>query len=237
METDDDMFQHDEADITIISHVLRAASEGKNVIRVKSDDSDVFVLLVYWVYKKKIKAKVQMEKWDGTVLNINETCNNLGEKSLQILGMHALSGCDTTSYTCGKGKGSPINALSKTDLSELDTVLGYLSATHVAIMECARKFFALFFGFEPTISMEDSRLKMFLKSKKTIKILNLPPTSTNLMLHALRAHLQVMLWKSADQPRPPPESEDITKFGWVYKDGIPMPAVSEETIAPKLSLM
>ena len=26
-----------------------------------------------------------MEKWDGTVLNINETCNNLGEKSLQIL--------------------------------------------------------------------------------------------------------------------------------------------------------
>ena len=169
------------------------------------------------------------------MLNINETYNNLGEKSLQILGMHALSGCDTTSYTCGKGKGSAINALSKTDLSELDTVLEYLSATHVAIMECARKFFAVFFGFEPTISMEDARLKMFLKSK--IKIQNLPPTSTNLMLHALRAHLQVMLWISADQPRPPPESEDITMFGWLYDDGIPMPAVSEETIAPKLSLM
>ena len=55
------------------------------------------------------------------------------------------------------------------------------------------------------------------------------------MLHVL-AHLQVMLWKSADQPRPPPESEDITKFGWVYKDGIPMPAVSEETIAPQALL-
>ena len=122
VETDDDMFQHDEADITIISHVLRATSEGKNVIRVKSDDYDVFVLLVHWVYKKKIKAKVQMEKWGGTVLNINETCNNLGEKSLQILGMHALSGCDTTSYTCGKEKGSAINALSKTDLSEIYTV-------------------------------------------------------------------------------------------------------------------
>ena len=58
METDDDRFQHDEADITIISHVLQAASEGKNVISVKLDDTDVFVLLVYWIYKKKIKASV-----------------------------------------------------------------------------------------------------------------------------------------------------------------------------------
>ena len=144
VETDDDMFQHDEADITIISHVLRASSEGKNVIRVKSDDSDVFVLLVYMVYKKKIKAKVQMEKWDGTVLNINETCNNLGEKSLQILGMHALSGCDTTSYTCGKGKGSAINALSKTDLSELDTVLGLFKCNASSHYGMCTQIFSLF---------------------------------------------------------------------------------------------
>ena len=127
--------------------------------------------------------------------------------------MHALSGCDTSSNTCGKGKGSAINALSKTDLSELETVLGCLSSTHAAIMDCARKFFAVLFGFEPTISMEDARLKLFLKNKKTLKIQNLPPTSKNLMMHALRAHLQVMLWKSADQLRPPSESEDITNFG------------------------
>ena len=57
-----------------------------------------------------------MQKWDSTVLNINDTCKRLGEKSLQVLGMHALS-----SYSCGKGKVSAIKALSKTDLSELDT--------------------------------------------------------------------------------------------------------------------
>ena len=39
MERDDDMFQHDQADITIISHALRAASEGKNVIMIQSDDT------------------------------------------------------------------------------------------------------------------------------------------------------------------------------------------------------
>ena len=58
METDDDMFQHDETDITIISHVLRASTEGKKVIRVKSDDSDVFVLLVYIPYYIKLPVYV-----------------------------------------------------------------------------------------------------------------------------------------------------------------------------------
>ena len=40
------------------------------------------------------------------------------------------------------------------------------------------------------------------------------PTSTNLLLHILRAHLQVMLWKGADQHAPPDESADIIQFGW-----------------------
>ncbi len=47
---DDSAFDHDEADITIISYVIEAAKCGKDVIRVLSDDTDVFVLLVYWVY-------------------------------------------------------------------------------------------------------------------------------------------------------------------------------------------
>ena len=41
MERDDDMFQHDQADITIISHVLRDASEragmSLGVIHISAD--------------------------------------------------------------------------------------------------------------------------------------------------------------------------------------------------------
>ena len=48
METQDDgAFNHDEADVTMISYVLQAANHCKSVIRVLSDDTDVFVLLVY----------------------------------------------------------------------------------------------------------------------------------------------------------------------------------------------
>ena len=79
---DDGAFGHDEADITMISYVLVAATSGKGVIRVLSDDTDVFVLLVYWVYWADLQCKVQMERWDGTVLDINATCADLGPKCL-----------------------------------------------------------------------------------------------------------------------------------------------------------
>ena len=82
---DDSAFDHDEADITMISYVIEAAKCGKDVIRVLSDDSDVFVLLVYWVYREEMTSKVQMERWDGTVLDINATCADLGPQCLQLL--------------------------------------------------------------------------------------------------------------------------------------------------------
>ena len=44
-----------------------AAESNTRVIRILSDDTDVFVLLVYWVYRNKIQATVQMERWDGAV--------------------------------------------------------------------------------------------------------------------------------------------------------------------------
>ena len=40
---DDGVFSHDEADVIMISYVLQAAIHGKDVIRVLSDDTDVFV--------------------------------------------------------------------------------------------------------------------------------------------------------------------------------------------------
>ena len=63
----DGMFKHDEADITMISYLLMAAESGTQVVRILSDDTDVFVLLVYWVYKHKIQTTVQMLRWDGAV--------------------------------------------------------------------------------------------------------------------------------------------------------------------------
>ena len=49
-------------------------------------------------------------------LNIDSTVENLGEHCRPILAMHALSGCDTTSYPIGKGKVSILNPLRLIDV-------------------------------------------------------------------------------------------------------------------------
>ena len=199
VETDDEIYTHDEADVTLVSHMLAAADSGKKIIRIKSDDTDVFVLLVYWVYKSEVKSIVQLEKWDGTLLNINETCKQLGSKCLQMLGMHALSGCDTVSYPYGKGKASAVTVITGTkkkppsdDFFDLYSVLGEPDAKSCELLECGRIFFAALWGMPNNISMEEARYKAFNKNRKGIKIMSLPPTTSNLMLHTLRAHLQVI---------------------------------------------
>lgn len=64
------------------------------------------------------------------------------------------------------------------------------------------------------------------------KIMSLPPTSTNLLQHVLRSHLQVMLWKAADQQAPPDESVHITQFGWEIQENIPIPVIAQGVPAP-----
>ena len=107
----DSVVTHDEADVSLISYMLDAARRGAKTVHILSDDTDVFVLMVYWCWKVGITCHLQMERWDGIVLNINLTVENLGEHCRSILAMHALSGCDTTSYPVGKGKVSALKAM------------------------------------------------------------------------------------------------------------------------------
>ena len=75
-------FEHEEADVTMIAYTLKSAENGKSVIRILTDDTYVFVLLVYWVWKMQLHSAVQMERWNGVVIDINATCLLLGSKCL-----------------------------------------------------------------------------------------------------------------------------------------------------------
>ena len=196
---DESAFDHDVADITMISYVIKAAKYGKDVIRVLSDDTDVFVLLVYWVYREEMTSKVQMERWDGTVLDINATCADLGPQCLQLLGMHAISRCDTTLYPYGKGKFSALKTMLDGDFPGLDDVLGEAGVMHDDLLKTATTFFLALYGQPAETSIESARFTSYTLNKKSPKVKALPPTSPNLFLHVLRAHLQTMLWKAADK--------------------------------------
>ena len=92
-----------------------------------------------------------MERWDGTVLNINATCADLGPKCLQLLGIHALSGCDTTSYPYGKRKISALNIWLAHDYSGMADVLGEVGTTHTDLVEASKPFFAALYRLHPGI--------------------------------------------------------------------------------------
>ena len=85
--------------------MLYAAVDGVQTIRILSDDTDVSVLLVYRTSRMRVVDNIQMEKWNGDVMDVNKTIEQLGlRKCSQLLGIHALSGCDMVSYPFGKGK-------------------------------------------------------------------------------------------------------------------------------------
>ena len=102
-------FEHDKTGVTMIAYLLQAAKSGTSVIRIITDDTDIFVLLVYWVWNMHVHSAVQMERWKGVVIEINAICLILGSKCLQLPGMHAISGCDTVSCPFNKGKISALN--------------------------------------------------------------------------------------------------------------------------------
>ena len=81
--------------------MLQAADDGRHVVRVISDDTDIFVLLVFWTWRCDLhdRLAVQMEKWDGVhisfktksesvVLDVNATCAHLGSTVCSQLLVH-----------------------------------------------------------------------------------------------------------------------------------------------------
>ena len=226
--------KHEEADIIMISYMLEAAKSGKECIRVVSDDTDVFLLLVYWVWKSGMKITVQMQKWNGIVFNINETVALLGPKCQNILSVHALSGCDTVSYPYGKGKLSAFNVLKMEDLLNMEKI-GNENSTQQELLAASTQFFLSLYRQKNATNLNEARYNMYKKKKNKPNLKTLPPTDLNLLEHTLRSHLQVMLWKSANKSEPPKITQDITKFGWNTKGSI-MPMIAQQLIAPQMLL-
>ena len=85
---------------------------------------------------EELQFKVQMEHWDGSVLDINGTCADLGHKCLQLLSMLAFSGYDTTSYPYSKGRVSSLNTMVSGNYQGLATI-DDVGTTHAELMNAA----------------------------------------------------------------------------------------------------
>ena len=80
-----------------------------------------------FLFFAKIAKHADSNQWMFPVVEIREVSSKHGfsaPKSLQLLDMHALTGCDGTSYPYAKGKVSALKTILAGDFSDLDDVLG-----------------------------------------------------------------------------------------------------------------
>ena len=110
-----------------------------------------------------LNANIQKEKWNGEILDITGTTENLGSrKCSQVLGLHALSGCNTLSFVFGKANISPLNLLDQ-DWKKLDCVLGEPKAKMLQqdLIAVDNEFFLSLYGQGNSSSLREARLRLF----------------------------------------------------------------------------
>ena len=106
----------------------------------------------------------QVPDADGAVLNINQACMKLGSKCLQLLGMFALTGCDTTSFPFSKYKVSALSALEAGYFPGLFHVLREEDAMQWDPMEVGLSFFCALYGQKTGTRMAEARYNLYTKT-------------------------------------------------------------------------
>ena len=103
--------QQEEADNRILLHTSHAASNGHDCIAIKSPDTDVAVLACTFSHSINTKMIFCIDtEQRRRYLDMTAIGQSLGEDVYKALpGMHALTGCDSTSAFVGKGKRQAFN--------------------------------------------------------------------------------------------------------------------------------
>ncbi|KAJ3599239.1 hypothetical protein NHX12_033202 [Muraenolepis orangiensis] len=125
-----------------------------------------------------------MEKWDGSILDINATVRALGDKCQGLLGMDALSGCDPVSYPCllplsptpvsyPCRKGKALKVLQGSPMYCLDTKLGEPDATHSDLKYTGTEFFLALYGQKKDKSMNTARYQSTVGGKSHLNLKSL----------------------------------------------------------------
>ena len=96
------------ADLVLVQQAFHCLSEGSSCVRVVADDTDVFILLFHFYYVLKSIATVHIESLGESVsvIDIGVTIEKQKYQEIipQLLAMHALSGCDTTTNVWNREK-------------------------------------------------------------------------------------------------------------------------------------
>ena len=214
---------HEEADVIIINQMLWAIrTQHSSSVKVICDDTDVFALLIHYVYTEEIQQVVLMQATkDGRkVIDIHTAIESVKSKMdpRLLLPLHALSGCDTVAcyYRIGKKKALKVaeKHAAKIDLS----AFGDLTQSKDEIYKAGCNFVALCYGCQQaTDDISEVRRQIWFRRTassihSTPKLESLPPTEAALRPNILRAHYQTAIWRACASQDPPHAS--AVDYGW-----------------------
>ena len=185
---------HIEADTRIILHVLNCINNGIKNIYVRTNDTDVVVLLISYMPMFLEQNEVSIIAINGVGAKIKHfpinTIAHIGlDRCRELLFLHSLSGCDYTSsfFKVGKCKFWDIwlgnNNISKTFVDFSYCPVLPLSEVYLQTIETFM--ISLYDSTLEAAEIDLARYEMF-KHKGDLEIRSLPPTKDALLLHIHR---------------------------------------------------
>jgi hypothetical protein len=225
-----------DADTLIVDTAVKAASEKP--VTVVATDTDVFIMLLYHMPKCVHDVCMQSEtassqRHQVTITSIRRVYNHLGGTVVkQLLFIHALSGCDTTSSMFGLGKATSYKKITRRgELASQIDVFGNLEASHSQITEAGMPVLAMLYGGNLTDSLDHLRYVQYLNLLATSSVRlrpeRLPPTTNAAAYHLYRVHCQVAQWKCLST-----SALDPLKWGWYAQSDKFWPMTTDLEAAP-----
>ena len=170
--------KQEEADTKVFLFSKFVQEMGFTCIRIITVDSDIAILALY--YQQQLSVKFFLEYGTGQktqIFDISSYQPIFKNLPASLPGLHALSGCDSTSAFNGIGKIKCLKVL-ESDERFIDAVslLGeefLLSATIIEILE---EYVCELYGVRKVTDMNKARYKLFTNRTKLPEPQKLPPT-------------------------------------------------------------
>jgi len=226
-----------DADTDIVQAAIELATRQQPAI-VVADDTDVLCLLTH--HLKSNMADVYMllsrrsiKNKSGKLVSIRKVQSTIGTQAVgQLLVLHALTGCDTTSAPFGIGKVTAFKKVTKdSNTVALTNVIGSNTATRDAVADAGSKLLVMLYGgrSQDTLDLLRYNTYMSMCALRSARLApeRLPPTERAAFYHCLRVHLQVVQWSSLMS-----EAINAVEWGWQVDDGSLKPIPTDQKPAP-----
>lgn len=212
----------DDADVLIVETAIEKSINNTTII--VGEDIDLLILLIARTqildqptsifFKKPGKNNVETKIYSTESLNKYPHCKK------NILFLHAMTGCDTTSTLFGKGKIKVMKMFEKrSDLHNSVEIFQQENCARDALVNAGIHFLLAMYGAPKSEnSIDNYRYCSFAKLTRqstAVKFQLLPPTSSAAQQHIFRVYYQIQTWLGKEI--------DPEQWGWELKNNILQP--------------